>query len=59
MWAMDFSTLVLILAAGFELGAEGAFGISPFGWLLGSWKYVAYDVTGIAAFWQLSRQNFR
>jgi hypothetical protein len=38
VWAIDFPTLVLILAAGFELGSLGVFGCSLFGWAFGSWK---------------------
>lgn len=58
MWALDFPTLVLILAAGFELGSLGMFGFSLFGWALGSWKLLAYDAVGLAAIWQLCRQRF-
>ena len=48
MWPIDFPTLVLILAAGLELGSQGFFRFSFFGWLFGSWKT-----------WQLCRQRFR
>jgi uncharacterized membrane protein YuzA (DUF378 family) len=59
MWPIDFPTLVLILAAGLELGSQGFFGFSFFGWLFGSWKTAAYQITGFAAIWQLCRQRFR
>lgn len=55
---IDFLTLVLIVAAGFELGLIGFFNFSAVTWLLGSWHNVAYDVIGVSAVWQLSRQRF-
>lgn len=58
MFAIDFPTLVLILAAGLALGTEGAFGFSLFDWMFGAHKLLAYDLIGLAAVWQLSRQRF-
>jgi len=55
---IDFSTLVMILAAGIELGSEGAFGFSLFDWVFGAHKLLAYDFIGLAALWQLVRQRF-
>jgi uncharacterized membrane protein YuzA (DUF378 family) len=48
----------MILAAGIELGSEGAFGFSLFDWVFGAHKLLAYDVIGFAALWQLVRQRF-
>jgi len=59
MWPFDFPTLILILAAGLELGAQGALGVSLYGWLFGSWKMAAYQITGLAAVWQICRQRFQ
>jgi uncharacterized membrane protein YuzA (DUF378 family) len=54
----DFFSLVLIVVAGFELGLIGFFGFSVLTWLFGSWHLVAYDVIGVSAVWQLTRQRF-
>jgi uncharacterized membrane protein YuzA (DUF378 family) len=59
MWPIDFPTLVLILAAGLELGTQGVFGFSFYGWLFGSWVPLAYQITGLAAVWQICRQRFQ
>jgi uncharacterized membrane protein YuzA (DUF378 family) len=54
---LDFLSLVLILISGLELGVIGFFGFSPLAWLLGGWRFLAYDAAGIAALWQISRQS--
>jgi uncharacterized membrane protein YuzA (DUF378 family) len=54
----DFLTLVLIVAAGFELGFQGLFGVSVAGRIFGAWRYIIYDLAGVAAAWQLYRQRF-
>jgi uncharacterized membrane protein YuzA (DUF378 family) len=59
MWLIDFLTLVLILAAGFQLGIQGVFDFDVTGWLLGTDAAIAYDVIGAAAIWQLLRQKFQ
>jgi uncharacterized membrane protein YuzA (DUF378 family) len=56
--SIDFLTLILILAAGVELGLIGLFGFSFLTWLFGSWHTAAYDVVGVSAIWQISRQRF-
>jgi uncharacterized membrane protein YuzA (DUF378 family) len=48
----------MILAAGFELGSEGALGFSLFDWVFGAHQLLAYDLIGLAALWQLVRQRF-
>ena len=53
----DFFSLILILAAGIELGLIGFFGFSFLTWLFGRWHFVAYDVIGVSAVWQISRQR--
>jgi uncharacterized membrane protein YuzA (DUF378 family) len=55
---IDFLTLVLILVAGVELGLIGSFGFSFLTWLFGSWHIAVYDVVGVSAIWQISRQRF-
>ena len=42
---VDFFSLILILVAGIELG------------LIGRWHFVAYDVIGVSAIWQIFRQR--
>ena len=54
---IDMCTLVLIIAAGFELGLQGVFGIELIKWLFGSWQTGVYDLIGFAAFWQLWRRS--
>ena len=58
MWLLDFPTLVLILAGGIELGAQGLLGFSPMTSLLGPWAPTVNMAIGAAALWQLSRQRF-
>jgi uncharacterized membrane protein YuzA (DUF378 family) len=55
---IDFFSLILILIAGIELGLIGLFGFSVLTWLFGRWHTVAYDVIGVSAVWQLTRQRF-
>jgi uncharacterized membrane protein YuzA (DUF378 family) len=54
---VDFLTLILILLAGIELGLIGLFGFSFLTWFFGSWHFVAYDVIGVSAVWQITRQR--
>ena len=54
---IDFFTLVLIIAAEFELGLQGVFGIHSIKWIFGSWQTGVYDLIGFAAVWQLWRQR--
>lgn len=54
---IDFLTLILILVAGIELGLIGFFGFSFLAWLFGSWRPAAYDIIGVSAVWQISRQR--
>jgi uncharacterized membrane protein YuzA (DUF378 family) len=55
---VDFFSLILILVAGIELGLIGFFGFSVLTWLFGRWHFVAYDVIGVSAVWQILRQRF-
>jgi uncharacterized membrane protein YuzA (DUF378 family) len=58
MPVLDFTTLLLILAAGFELGTESVFGVSWLGWVFGGWRPEVYAVIGAASLWQLFRQRY-
>jgi uncharacterized membrane protein YuzA (DUF378 family) len=57
-WQMpvDFFSLILILVA-VELGLIGFFGFSVLTWLFGSWHFIASDVVGVSAVWQIVRQR--
>ena len=54
---VDFFSLILILVAGIELGLIGFFGFSVLTWLFGSRHFIAYDVVGVSAVWQIVRQR--
>jgi uncharacterized membrane protein YuzA (DUF378 family) len=54
---IDFVSLILVLLAGIELGLIGLFGFSVLTWLFGSWHFVAYDIIGVSAVWQITRQR--
>jgi uncharacterized membrane protein YuzA (DUF378 family) len=58
MWLLDFSSLVLIIAAGFQLGLLGLFGWDAAAAIFGAYTKAAYIVVGISAVWQLFRQRF-
>jgi uncharacterized membrane protein YuzA (DUF378 family) len=58
MWIIDCPTLVLIIAAGFQLGLLG-FGVDAAPAIFGAYTNVAYMIVGASAIWQLSRQRFR
>jgi uncharacterized membrane protein YuzA (DUF378 family) len=59
MWILDFPSLVLIIAAGLQLGLLGLFGWDAAAAIFGSYTKAAYIVVGISAIWQLFRQRFR
>ena len=59
MWIVDFPSLVLIIAAGFQLGVLGLFGFDAAAAIFGAYTKAAYIVAGLSAMWQLSRQRFR
>jgi uncharacterized membrane protein YuzA (DUF378 family) len=58
MWLIDFSTLVLIIASGLNLGVLGFFGYNTAAAAFGPHIQIAYMVVGISAVWQLLRQRF-
>ena len=59
MWFIDFSTLVLIIAAGIQLGLQGFFGWDAAGHFLGAHELFLFALMGVSALWQLFRQKFR
>jgi uncharacterized membrane protein YuzA (DUF378 family) len=59
MWLLDFPTLVIIIAAGLDLGVLGFLGYDAATAAFGAHTKIAYMVVGCAAAWQLFRQKFR
>ena len=55
---IDFLSLVLIIAAGFQIGLQGFFGWNTIKWLFGRYETLVYDLIGLASVWQLCRQRF-
>ena len=58
MWILDFPSLVLIIAAGLQLGVLGLFGWDAAAAVFGTYTKAVYIATGISAVWQLFRQKF-
>jgi uncharacterized membrane protein YuzA (DUF378 family) len=58
MWLIDFSTLVLIIVGGLDLGILGFFGYDTAAAAFGPYTRIAYMAVGISAVWQLTRQRF-
>jgi uncharacterized membrane protein YuzA (DUF378 family) len=58
MWIFDFSSLVLIIAAGFQLGLLGLLGWDAAAAIFGAHAKDVYIAVGSAAAWQLFRQCF-
>lgn len=59
MWWLDFPTLVLIIAAGFQVGLQAMFGIDAAHWMLGGADRILFVLMGFSSLWQLFRQRFR
>jgi uncharacterized membrane protein YuzA (DUF378 family) len=49
--------LVLILAAGLQLGLQGFFGWDAAGHLFGGHERLAFMLAGLSAVWQIFRQR--
>jgi uncharacterized membrane protein YuzA (DUF378 family) len=58
MWGVDFITLVLVLLGATHLGLVGLFNVDLVQLLIPGWRNWAYDLIGISALWQWSRQRF-
>jgi uncharacterized membrane protein YuzA (DUF378 family) len=58
MWAIDHSSMILIILAGMNLGLKGAAGVDLAEHYLGDYINVSYEIVGLAALWQLRRQRF-
>ncbi|MFZ2068551.1 MAG: hypothetical protein WAV27_21475 [Xanthobacteraceae bacterium] len=58
MWFLDFSTLVLVIAAGLQAGLQAAFGLNAAAALFGAHANVVLCLMGVSAVWQLLRQRF-
>jgi uncharacterized membrane protein YuzA (DUF378 family) len=55
---IDLVTLLLILAAGLQVGIIGFFGVNFAEMLFGSHIVLIYEIVGVSAVWQLLRQKF-
>jgi len=58
MWLLDFPTLILIIAAGLQVGLQATFGLDVIGKLFGDYERVVLMLMGVSALWQFSRQRF-
>ena len=58
LWIIDFPTLVLVIAAGLQLGLLGFFEWDAAAALFGSYTRTLYMIIGLSAVWQLCRQRF-
>lgn len=58
MWFLDLPTLILIIAAGLQVGVQAIFGIDCAGAVFGSHKELVFVLMGLSAVWQLVRQKF-
>jgi uncharacterized membrane protein YuzA (DUF378 family) len=59
MWFFDFSTLVLIIAAGIQLGLQAFFGWDLTGAIVGNRAPFVFMAMGLSSVWQLFRQKFQ
>jgi uncharacterized membrane protein YuzA (DUF378 family) len=57
-WFLDFPTLVLIIAAGIQLGLQAFFGWDLTSAIAGKWAPDVFMAMGVSAVWQLFRQKF-
>jgi uncharacterized membrane protein YuzA (DUF378 family) len=58
MWFLDFPSLVLVIAAGIQLGLLSSFGWDAAGTIFGSYAPIVFEIMGLSAIWQLLRQRF-
>jgi uncharacterized membrane protein YuzA (DUF378 family) len=58
MGFIDFLTLVLILAAGFQVGIQATFAADVAGWIFGGGEKILFEMMGASAVWQLFRQRY-
>jgi uncharacterized membrane protein YuzA (DUF378 family) len=54
----DFFTLIVILAAGLQLGLQGFFGWDAAAHFFGDRERISFIVAGLSAVWQIFRQRF-
>jgi uncharacterized membrane protein YuzA (DUF378 family) len=58
VWFLDFPTLFLIIAAGFQTGLQAIFGVDAVGMIFGGNGKFVLALMGLSAVWQLFRQKF-
>jgi uncharacterized membrane protein YuzA (DUF378 family) len=58
LWAIDLPTLVIVIAAGLDIGLLGFFNFDAARWLFGRYATYAFMIVGMSAIWQLTRQRY-
>jgi len=58
MWYIDFTTLVLVILGGIQLGLIGVFGFGSAVVLPDPYAKPLFVLIGFSAVWQLFRQKF-
>lgn len=58
MWAIDHSSMALIILAGLYLGVKAVFGVDLALEYLGRAENVLFIIIGLSAVWQFARQRF-
>jgi uncharacterized membrane protein YuzA (DUF378 family) len=58
MWAIDHPSMILIILAGINLGLKAAFDIDLVERYLNGYSHITYEIVGLSAVWQLTRQRF-
>ena len=58
MWAIDHSSMIMVILGGLYLGVKGAFGIDLAQNYLHSFENIVFVITGASAIWQFARQRF-
>ncbi len=58
VWIIDFPTLVLIIAAGFQVGLLAVSGVDATRAIFGSYSNIVFALMGLSSIWQLFRQRF-
>lgn len=58
MWYLDFPSLILIIAAGAQLGLQSIFGWDMTGAFFGRFENIVFEAMGLSAIWQGFRQRF-
>jgi uncharacterized membrane protein YuzA (DUF378 family) len=58
MWAIDHSSMILIILGGLYVGIRGALGVDLAPKYFGSFEHIIFILIGLSAVWQFARQRF-